>query len=160
MSAGSSWSGTSNRARFPGAAATSGGQSGACVLGLRLRLGSEALGTYGTRAGLSPFHLVVDYLRTHDLFSEPGQQSTGDFSLLPFRMPGLLPSLCASSARRLDRPSPLVTPFPALLEKELAIPSPRQPLLLSLRSTPLTDTFPQTLSRFSLPFHFHHLPHL
>lgn len=51
----SSWSGTTKRVRFPGATATPGGKSWICFLGLRLRLGAEALRTYGTGGISIPF---------------------------------------------------------------------------------------------------------
>ncbi|MEJ1277044.1 hypothetical protein NN561_007956 [Cricetulus griseus] len=58
LSAGSSWSGTSNCARFPGAAATPGGQSAVCVLGLPPRLGAEALRTRGLQGRVYPLSIL------------------------------------------------------------------------------------------------------
>lgn len=89
----SSWSGTTKRVRFPGATATPGGKSGMCFLGLRLRLGAEALRTYGTRGISIPFPSCGHPAQCLGFPTDLGQQRTGGFSLLPFRMPYLLSSL-------------------------------------------------------------------
>lgn len=79
LSDGSSWSGTSDRAHVPGAAAPPGGKSGLRGLGLRLPLGAEAAGTCGTREGLFPFRPVITQLRTAFL----PLSRANSFSLLP-----------------------------------------------------------------------------